>query len=56
MSLLKQDITKKGQINKFLTEFEISNNKKYEVEAISKSAIYAKKADKYLLELYYLVA
>ena len=32
--LLKHDITKKRQINKFLLEIETSNDKKYEVKAI----------------------
>ena len=38
-----------------MKEFETDNNKKYEVEAIQDSAIYAKEADQYLLKLYYLV-
>lgn len=34
MLLLEQDIIRKGQIKKFVPEFETGNNKKYEVEAI----------------------
>lgn len=43
-------------MNEFVLEFEASNDKKYEVEAIQDSAVYAKEADRYLLGLYYLVA
>ena len=45
-------------MNKFLPvqEFEAGNNKKYEIKVIQNSAIYAKKVDKYLPRLYYLVA
>ena len=39
-----------------MLEFEIDNNKEYKVEPIQDSAIYAKEADRYLLELYYLIA
>ena len=35
--------------------FDVGNNKKYEVEAIIDSAIYAKEAEKHLPGLYYLV-
>ena len=56
---MKQDITRKEQINKpFLKpelKFDISDNKEYKVEAIKDSAIYAKKAEEYLIGLYYLV-
>ena len=56
VSLLKQDIIKKGWINKFsVTEFEVGNDKEYEIEAIQDNAIYAKKTDKHLPKLYYLV-
>ena len=42
---------------KFLSvpEFEKGNDKKYEIEAIQDSTVYAKEADRYLLGLYYLV-
>lgn len=44
-------------MSKFLVpKFEAGNNKKYEVEAIQDSAVYTKKASKYLPELYYLIA
>lgn len=38
-----------------MLNFEAGNNKKYEVEDIRNSAIYAKEAGKLLLGLYYLV-
>ena len=37
-------------------EFDASNNKEYEVEAIINSVVYAKKAERYLSGLYYLVS
>ena len=59
MSLLKQDITRKEQMNELFSEpdpeFDVGNNKKYKVEVIIDSAIYAKKAKKYLPGLYYLI-
>ena len=43
-------------MNEFLVpEFEAGNEKEYEIKAIRDSAVYAKKADKYLLNHYYLV-
>ena len=49
MSLLEQDITKKKQVNKTLSEpkreFEAENNKKYEVKAIINNMIYGKEAN-----------
>lgn len=56
--LLEQNTTKKGWINKFLLvlEFEAGNNKEYKIEIIQNNSVYAKKANKYLLELCYLVA
>ena len=57
VSLLEQNITRKGRINKFsVPEFEPSDNKKYKIEAIQDSAVYAKEADGHLSGLYYLVA
>ena len=55
ISLLEQDITKKGR--EFLVpEFEPGNNDKmYKVEAIQDSVVYTKKANKHLSGLYYLV-
>ena len=56
MSLLEQDITRKGR-EFSVPEFEPGNdNKKYKVEAIRNSAVYAKEADGHLPGLYYLVA
>ena len=57
MSLLKQNIIRKGLMNNFakVPEFELDNDKKYKVEAIQDSAIYVKKADGHLPGLYYLV-
>lgn len=43
-------------MNKFsMSEFEADDNKNYEMEAIQDSEVYAKKADRYLPELYYLI-
>ena len=56
---LEQDITKKRWINNFIKvsgfELELSNDKEYKVEAIQDSEVYAKKANKHLLGLYYLI-
>ena len=38
-----------------MPEFELGDDKEYEVEAIGDSAIYAKEADGHLPGLYYLV-
>ena len=60
MSLLEQDTTKKGQMNELFPEsepeFDAGNNKKYAVEAIIDSAVYAKEAERHLPSLYYLVS
>ena len=55
VSLLEYNTTKKWQ-EFSVPEFEPGNNKKYKVEAIQASAVYAKEANKHLLELNYLVA
>ena len=59
MSLLKQDTTKKGRVDKNnVTELDAGNNKggKYKVKAIWDSAVYVKKSESsYLPGLYYLV-
>ena len=58
MSLLKQDITKREQVEK-MPELNTSNNdiKEYKMEAIQDSAIYAKKSESgHLLGFDYLVA
>ena len=55
--LLKQDTTKKGQMNDTQLDFkfETGDNKKYEVDSIQDSAVYAKESAEQLPELYYLV-
>ena len=56
--LLKQDITKKGQVNDTQLDFEFKagNNKEYEVNGIWDSAVYAKESTiGQLPGLYYLV-
>ena len=55
MSLLEQDIIKKGR-EFSVSEFEPGDNKKYKVEAIQDNAVYAKKTNRHLPRLYYLVA
>ena len=55
VSLLEQDTIRKGR-EFSMPEFEPGDNKKYEVEAIRDSAVYAKEANRYLPGLYYLVA
>ena len=54
--LLEQDITKKEWDKKVL-ELNTSNKKsrKYKIEIIWNSAIYAKESKDYLLKLYYLI-
>ena len=46
MSLLEQDTTRKGQVDKNATELDVSDNesKKYKVEAIYDSAVYARES------------
>ena len=56
--LLKQDTTSKKQVDiKDVTELDTNknDNRKYKVESIHNSAIYAKKSMGHLLRLYYLV-
>ena len=59
ISLLKQNTTRKKQINELFLEpepkFDAGNNKEYEVEAIINSTVYAKEVEEHLLGLYYLV-
>ena len=57
VSLLEQDITKKGRVNdtKLNFEFEAGDNKKYEVEGIQNSVVYARESARQLPGLYYLV-
>lgn len=61
MSLLKQDTIRKGWVNKLLEfkperEFDVRDNKKYEIEAICDSKVYAKEAIGQLPGLYYLIS
>ena len=56
-SLIEQDITKKERMNEFSPlKFELGDKKKYEVEVIRDSVVYAKKVDEHLSGLYYLIA
>ena len=58
VSLLEYDTIKKGQIDETTTQlkFETGNNgKKYKVEAIRNSAVYARELEGHLPDLYYLV-
>ena len=60
MSLLKQNITKKEQVDKIMSKLEFINNgnsKEYKVKVIHDSEIYAKELDSNnpLLGLYYLI-
>ena len=58
MSLLEHDISKKGRVDKKITEleFEAGDSNEYKVEAIWNSAVFANKAKSHLPGLYYLVA
>ena len=60
MSLLEQDTTRKEQMNELFPEpeleFHAGDNKKYKVEAIIDSIVYAKKTKGHLPGLYYLVS
>ncbi len=61
MSLLEQDTTKKGRVDKALpepekeVEFEVGDNKEYEFEAIIDSAMYGQQANDQMPGLYYLL-
>ncbi len=61
MSLLKHDTTRKGRVDKALPEpekeydFEAGDIKKYEVEAITDSAVYGQQVNDQMPGLYYLV-
>ena len=57
-SLLEQDTIKKEWVDQKVTELELEtcNNKKYKIEAIWDSAIYANETKSYLPSLYYLIA
>ena len=61
VSLLEQDTTRKGRIDKEVRQMEFNagdnNNGKYEVEAIWDSAVYARESKSgHLPDLYYLVS
>ncbi len=61
MSLLEQDTTRKGQVDKTTSRLEFENEgdgEEYKVRAIRDSAVYAKKSDSvyYLPAFYYLVS
>ncbi len=63
MSLLEQDTTRKGRVDKALpesekdVEFEVGDNKEYEVEAIVDSVVYGQQANSDQMPgLYYLVS
>lgn len=55
---MKQDITKRRQVDEITArlKFDSNNDKKYKVEAICNSAIYAGESRDHLLSLYYLVS
>ena len=59
VSLLEQNTTKKGRMNELFPKpepkFDTDDNKKYKVEAIIDSDVYAKEAEGHLPGLYYLV-
>ncbi len=61
MSLLKQDTTRKGKVDRKALpepekEFEAGDNKEYEVKAIINSAVYGQQANNsQILVLYYFV-
>ena len=58
VSLLEQDITKKGRVNDMQLnfEFEAGDNKEYEVDGIWDSTVYARESAGQLPGLYYLVS
>ena len=58
MLFLKQDITKKQQVDENMTEleFDAGNSEEYKVEAIKDNAVYRKESESYLPGFYYLVA
>ena len=58
MSLLEQDTTTKGRVDKNVTELEFNagNNKEYKMEAIWNSTVYTKESKGHVLEFYYLIA
>ena len=55
ISLLEQNTTKKKQVNDRQLEFEDGNEKKYEINGIWDSVVYARESAGQLSGLYYLV-
>lgn len=56
MSLLEQDITKKGQVNKFSElELAVVEDKKYKIEGIRDNAVYNEAVEGKVPGLYYLI-
>ncbi len=58
VSLLEQDITKKGRVDETTSRLEFKNegDNEYEIEAIHDSLVYASKLEGHLPGLYYLVS
>ena len=57
VSLLEQDITRKGKVNKTnQLKVEAGNDEKYEVKKIRGNAVYARESEGHLLRLNYLVS
>lgn len=56
--MLEQDIIWKEQVNKLLEveqQFNLNDNKKFKIDVIQKSKLYAKNIIDKLLRLYYLI-
>lgn len=60
MSLLKEDIIRKGQVDKAMSRLEFGksngDSKKFKVKAICDSGVYARETGGHLPGLYYLVS
>lgn len=61
MSLLKQDIIKKRQVNETASKLEFNNSRsdnkrQYKFKTISDNEVYARESDNYLSGLYYLLS
>lgn len=57
ISLLEHDTSKKGQINKIMTQVKFEaddNSKEYGVKEIRNKTVYAKELKSHLLDFYYL--
>ena len=55
VSLLEQNTTRKGRVDKKAIELDAGDNEEYEVEAICDNAVYARESAGHLPGLYYLV-